>query len=338
MIDFANITVTNVGNEQLPVQAQMEEINIAPPTAVVSETIIETPALVEPIVETPVTPVVAPTSSEFNPKEVFGEEYDSIDKIKEALTKTKELQGKVLQYDKPSLKDPYVASLTEWLDQGKSKEHHDLYYNSDPSKLSAADKVALQLQVESGLSLEKAVKLVNHKYKLGEEYDEEDPEVDIARTMLEMDANTATKVIEQIRAKAIAPIASFDYDAQVRTWEPHIVSAVDNFKEIEISSDLKYPVPASALAEAKAHIQGVLSSDGVEMDVKDPKQREIVQGIARDFIKARQTEDILKYARTEWEKKQIREKSNIPASDTTPPVVQKPGPSDWMKTMPKLDM
>lgn len=325
------ITIERVGMTPQDEIPQMREFNFSP----VEENTEEPPTTAEaPVVE--VIPEPAPISSEFKPEAIFGEEYDSVDKVKEVLTSAKELKQKLAEYESKlkdsEIKDPYIKSLSDWTKQGKSKDTHDLVYYSDPSKLDLAQKVALQLQIESGLSPEKAAKIVNYKYKLGEDYDETDPEVDVARTMLEVDAKAAHDKIEQFRAKESAPVPSFDYAAQVKSWDSNIQTTMGSLKEIEISKDMKYPVPQATLDAAKQHIESVLLSDGVEMDVKDPKQHEVVMGIARDFIKARELDNILKYSQTEWEKKQIREKSNIPAVESTAPKVTKPGPDDWMKT------
>lgn len=328
-------TVKEVEGAVEPAQApvQME-------TVVVDTPIVETPIIVEtpPVVATP-EPIT--TTDAFNPGQVFGEGYDTVDKVKEALTAASELKGKVVEYEaklkESTVEDPYIKSLIEWNKQGKSKETHDLVYYSDPSKLSLADKVALQLRLETGLSPEKAMKVVNHKYKLGDDYDAEDPEVDIARTMLEVDAKKAHDQIEQFRAKESAPTPTFDYAAQVSSWKPQIETTVNTLKELEIQPGVKYPVRAETIEAARQHIEGILLSDGVEMSAKDPEQQKVMQNIASDFIKAREMENILKFSQTEWEKKQIREQSNIPPITPATPVTPTGGKSEWWRTQERLD-
>lgn len=292
--------------------------------------------VVEPVITEPSVP------SEFKPEQLFGQEYDSVEKVKQELEAAKELKAKVSEYEvklkESTIEDPYLKSLIEWSKQGKSKDMHDLVYFSDPSKLDLAQKVALQLQIETGLSPEKAIKVVNHKYKLGEEYDAEDPEVDIARTMLEVDAKKAHDQIEQFRAKESAPTPSFDYVAQVNSWKPQIETTVNTLKELEVMPGVKYPVRQETIDAAKAHIESILLSDGVEMSVKDSEQQKMVHNIASDFIKARELDNILKYSHTEWEKKQIREKSNIPPSTPQTPKVATKGQYDWMNTAQPFDL
>lgn len=327
-------TVRDIGTVEEPPQSQVEKIVID--TLPVEETPI--------VVETPpvVTPEPIPATNEFNPIQMFGEGYDTVDKVKEALTAASELKGKVAEYEaklkESTVQDPYIQSLIEWNKQGKSKETHDLVYYSDPSKLSLADKVALQLRLETGLSPEKAMKVVNHKYKLGEDYDAEDPEVDIARTMLEVDAKKAHDQIEQFRAKESAPTPTFDYAAQVSSWKPQIETTVNTLKELEIQPGMKYPVRAETIEAARAHIEGILLSDGVEMSAKDPEQQKVMQNIASDFIKAREMENILKFSHTEWEKSVIREKSNIPPVTPTTPTTPTTGKNEWMRTAKPFDM
>lgn len=325
-----NWTVRDVGSVEEPVQQQMEKVVIPD-------------SMQEPIkVETPVASTEPIITDTFKPELLFGEGYDTVDKVKEALGTATELKSKVAEYEaklkESAIEDPYIKSLVEWNKQGKSKDTHDLVYFSDPTKLSLADKVALQLQLESGLSPEKAMKVVNHKYKLGEDYDAEDPEVDIARTMLEVDAKKAHDHIEQFRAKESAPTPTFDYSAQVSSWKPQIESTINTLKELEMPFGVKYPVRAETIESAKAHIESILLSDGVEMNVKDPDQQKVIQNIASDYIKAREMDNILKFSHTEWEKSVIREKSNIPPDTATTPKTPAVGMNDWMRTAQPFDV
>lgn len=291
-----------------------------------------------PAPEAKTTPAQEPELPVFNPKEIFGEEYGDPEKIKQEWSRLKSLSGEYEklkgEYEKSKApEDPYLKSLSDWIGQGKDRKLHDLVYESDPSAMTPQQKVALKLQIDKGLSPEKAMRFVEHQYKLGEGFDPEDVDVDMARTMLEMDAVDAHKYLEQFRAKASEPVPSFDYAAQVKAWEPHVTSTLNTLKEIPLMDDIKYPVSQDTYSGALAHINAVLSTEGVQMSHADPEQVRAVSQIARDFIVAKELDNILKYYRTEWEKQVIKKESNIPGPSGEQPVVQRTR-ADMFKSLP----
>ncbi len=260
----------------------------------------------------------------FKPEEIFGQEFGEIGKVKSEWERLKSLEqehSKIkAEYEKSKVEDPYLQSLISWTKEGKDRQKHDLVYFSDPTKMSPQEKVALKLQIDKGLSAEKALRFVEHQYKLGEEFDAEDVDVEMARTMLEMDAVDAHKYIEQFRAKESAVAPAFDYAAQVQSWKPQIESTLGTLKEIPLLDDIKFPVSQDTIKGATAHIEAVLGTEGVEMDAKSPEQQQAVAKMVKDYIIANEMDNILKYYRTEWEKKAIAKESNIPQQNGQTPV------------------
>jgi len=326
-----------------PEPAQMEEIII--PSAVVTPEPTKTPTEPSPTPEvsatepTPAPPT--PVAGEFKPEVIFGEEYDSLDKVKAELQAAKELKGKVTEYEsklkETVVEDPYIRSLIDWTKQGKDRSLHDLVYASDPSKMTPEQKVAMKLQVDTGLSPQEASEYVTSKYMIGEDFDESDPQVRKARLELKIDSTTADKELSQWRAKQMEAVPEFDYQAQAKSWEPHIQATVNTVKELELPNGTKFPVPQTVLEGVQNHIKTVLTTEGVEMNASDPEQQKMVQSIAMDYIKARSFEDAMKYLTIEMEKAKIKESSVIPPTKpTTPHTPGKGGTHGWMSTAAPL--
>lgn len=329
----------DVGGEGLEPQA---------PTAIVTPA---APEITPPPTQTPATPpatpvapeaktepVTPPTPPVFNPKEIFGEEYGDVDAVKQEWERLKSVKGEYEklrgEYEKSKApEDPYLQSLTDWVRQGKDRKLHDLVYESNPENLTPQQKVALKLQIETGLTADEAMRLVEHQYKLGEGFDPEDADVQVAQISLKVAATEAHKYLDQFRAKASEPAPTFDYAAQVKSWEPHVTSTLGTLKEIPLSDDIKYPVSQETYNAALSHINAVLGTEGVQMDHRDPAQITAIKQMARDFIVARELDSILKYQRTEWEKQVIKKESNIPTATGEKPVVQATR-ADMLKNLP----
>jgi hypothetical protein len=289
----------------------------------------------EPVLKTePVKP------DAFNPKEIFGEDYDSVDKVKEVLGKAKDYEVRLSEYEKKvkdsEVSDPYLKSIISWHQQGKDRSLHDLVYFSDPSKMEPQEKIALKLQIESGLTRDEAMAYVSHNYKLGEDFDDEDPSVSAARVAMKIDAGSADRFISEWREKESQPAPTFDYAAQVQTWTPHIESTVQGLKSFEVLDGIAFQADDKMIADVSNHIKTVLGTEGVEMDINDPKQQEALKAMAKDHFVAKNFDKILTWYRNEWEKKATLKESNArpeagrPLGESTAP---KTGNS-WMQNVP----
>jgi hypothetical protein len=327
-------TVTELGPAADQPSEPIRTVQLQAPAEQVAETIVEP--------EQPATPPApeAPKPDAFNPKEIFGEDYDSVDRVKEVLGKAKEYEGRLAEYEKKikesETEDPYIRSLITWNKQGKDRQLHDLVYFSDPSKMEPQEKIALKLQIESGVSREEAMAYVAHTYKLGEDFDAEDQAVKAAQVAMKIDANSADRFISEWREKESQPAPTFDYAAQVQTWTPHIDATVQGLKSFEVMDGISFQADDKMLADVTDHIKTVLGTEGVEMDASDPKQMEALKTMATEHFVAKNFKNILTWYRNEWEKAATLKESNARPSAGQPMGESKgvKSPTSWMQNVP----
>jgi hypothetical protein len=260
-------------------------------------------------VETPIAPTPTPQPA-FNPREAFGDEFESVDKVKARLDEYKSLSEKVkeLEGKQTVLANDYVRDLNGALLQGISKEAFDQVYHSNPEKLDAAEKLQLQLQWKHGYSAEDAKLVVDHKYKLGDEHDSDDPDVKVARLMLTADSKEADAFLSQYRQKQLTPPSKPDQTQIVQAWEPIIPSIIEKAKSIKIDN-LTYEVPQEIAAQVKKEVTDLLAND-FQGDSKNPEHQAYMQNLVEERIKVLTYESAMRYFLTEQDKKAIAEKAN----------------------------
>jgi len=269
------------------------------------------------------TPAPTPTVPDF--KAIFGDEYDNEEKVKGVLKEYGELKGKLTEYEQKVADldhdNDYIKSLRTAIKNGRSQESHDKVYYSDPTKMTPAEKVALQMQWDDGIDAATANKLVNYKYKLGEQHDVDDPDVDMARTLLEVDAKKAEKFIEQHRQRESAPVVDDSLQKQIQAWTPIVPSIASSVAEITIpGSDYKHKVSSDTIKAVEKFLVDFVSDEGVEVDINNPQAKEELHQIAQKEIWWREKENIMKAMHTEWEKAEIRKKSVVPPPQGTQQV------------------
>ena len=273
-------------------------------------------------VQTPAEPA-APVAAAAEPaapapvdlKSIFGEEYGEVDKVKTLLGEVPTLREKIADYEKTVKaveEDPYIKSRLSWRQEGRDDSLHDLVYYSNPEKMSPEQKVALKLQIENGLTPAEAQQYVNFTYKVGEDFDDEDPAVVHARMQLKIDGTSADKFINQWREQQQQPLPRYDYAAQVQTWTPQIDKSIEGLRSIEIIDGIKFSGDEQGLADVRQHLATVLGTEGVQMDMSNPQDVQALQSMARDHYIARNFEKIVTYMRNEWEKAQQLQRSNVP--------------------------
>jgi HrpA-like RNA helicase len=280
----------------------------------------------------PAEPETEPSAApSFDPKLTFGEEYDSVDKVKSVLGDYNKVKERLADYEKRVESNPYIKSRLQWVSEGRDESLHDLVYHSDPEKLSPAQKVALKLQIESGLTPDEAQRHVNYTYKQGEDFDAEDPTVVYAQTQLKIDAKAADTFIQQWRAKASEPLPTFDYARQVETWNPHVDKTVEALNNIDLLDGIKFAADPASLNAVREHLKTVLGTEGVQMDINNPQDMQALQTMAKEHYIAKNFDRILSYYRNEWEKAAIRKDANVPqpAGTQTPPAPGKAGEINW---------
>lgn len=326
-------TVTELGPQTAQPTEPIQTIQLQAPATEAPEALAEPAQPAPPATE-------APKPDAFNPKEIFGEDYDSVDRVKEVLGKAKEYEGRLAEYEKKikesEIEDPYIKSLISWNKQGKDRQLHDLVYFSDPSKMEPQEKIALKLQIESGVSREEAMAYVAHTYKLGDDFDAEDQAVKAAQVAMKIDANSADRFISEWREKESQPAPTFDYAAQVQAWTPHIDATVQGLKSFEVLDGIAFQADDKMLADVANHIKTVLGTEGVEMDASDPKQMEALKTMATEHFVAKNFKNILTWYRNEWEKSTTLKESNVRPSAGQPMGDSRstPSPNDWMKNIP----
>lgn len=246
----------------------------------------------------------------FNPKEVFGEQYESVDFVKSRLQAAEELSQKVkeLESRQVTFANDYVRELNEVLRKGISKEAFDQVYFSDPSKLDDAQKLMLSLQWEKGFSEQDAREIIEHKYKLGEYEIDSDPDVRVARLMLKADAKEADKFLEQYRQKQMTPPTKPDHTHIVQAWEPVIPNLLDKVKTITLG-DISYNFPQDVVNQAKKEIGEFIGND-FQGDSKNPEHQAFISQIMSDRVRALGFEKAITHFQTELEKKFISKEAN----------------------------
>lgn len=273
------------------------------------EVITEVVPTAEAKVETPIEPTPTPQPV-FNPKETFGDEFESVEKVKARLDEYKSLSEKVkeLEGSKIVLASDYVRDLNAALLQGISQKAFDQVYHSDPEKLDAAEKLQLQLQWKHGYNAEEAKLVVDHKYKLGDDYDSDDPDVKVARLMLTADSKEAESFLSQYRQKQLTPPSKPDQTQIVQAWEPIIPSIIEKAKTIKIN-DLTYEVPQEIAAQVKQEVIDLLGND-FQGDSKNPEHQAYMQNLVAERIKVLTFESAMQYFLTEQDKKKIAEEAH----------------------------
>lgn len=324
MQDLQEIKLSQQASEALglsPIPQQGSEVAEQIPPVV--QTI---PDAVAP--EGTVTPTPPPTPTATTPdfKAIFGEEYDHEDKVKNVLKEYGELKGKLSEYEKKvadtEYDNDYIKSLRSAIKQGRTQESHDKVYYSDPTKMSDAEKVALRMQWEDGIDAEKAIRLVNYQYRLGDDYDAEDRDVEMARLKLEVDAKKADTFINEHRQRESAPVVDDSHQKQVQAWTPEIPSIASSVVEINIpGSEWKHKASPETVKEVEKFLIDLVSNEDVIVDQNNPQSKAELQAIAQKEIWWRERENILKAARTEWEKEAIRQKSVVPPPQGTQVIV-----------------
>lgn len=298
------------------------------PTPIPTPEPVPAPVAVEPPPAEPAPtptpePIPAPAVVEFNWKEKFN--VDNEDALKSKLS---ELESKANR--NPYASD-YVKQLNEAVEKGIPIETFNAVYSVDPKNLSPQQAISLKYQWESGLSKEEADALVESKYRLGEEYDETDPDVKRSRIELKVDAAIANTFINTHRSQALTSPLEQAVQQNLSTWQPAIGSLVQSSSTFTMPEGIApYTASQETLKAANEFMNSLISSPGFEADPSLDKEK--VAGIARNFILASEHQNIINHLASEYkksmdamvvemEKKHIADKSNPrPPAPNAPPA------------------
>jgi hypothetical protein len=149
-------------------------------------------------------------------------------------------------------------------------------------------------------------------YKLGEYYDADDPDVQIARDQLEMqsviDKDYLTEQANKIQVPQYVDPQQV-IGQQLEQWKPVIPDMLKANSVIKLGS-MDYNVSQETLQQAEKHIMDVLGYD--YFDIQSEEQRKGIQDVINKEIVYREFNNIVNYLNIENEKKAIRDKSNVP--------------------------
>ena len=211
-------------------------------------------------------PVIINKESEQPPLDIvsllkgsLGDEYDSVEKVKAALSKSFEIPEDL----KPFVEDAKLyrdkPQLLEWMrlaDKGV-----DLAYRAtklDVSKLEPKDALILDLVFNSGLNKEEATAVVeqNHKVAFGSEDDYEANEKLAANAAVKLQSQDAKKRLEEFQQKvrlpeperkALADKATVEQREKERisAWKPEVKKIADS---VSVAMKGEYGVNADKIS------------------------------------------------------------------------------------------
>ena len=275
-----------------------------------------------PAAETPVVTPVAPSAPEpsFDFKAIFGDDLDSADKVKQTLTdyqsRLKELETREPDFANDDLRFKNYA-LKAGFDEPKA---NILKSVKDGTLTDPKDIVAARLQVEYGWDKQRVDNYMNRTYKLGEEYDAEDPDVQAAKDQLEMTAVIAKSFLQEQADKVQVP-QKVDYQSivqqQLETWKPVLPNLVKDNSVLKVADGIDYAVPQETLDAVGKYALEVLNLEAGYDPAKHGKE---MSELINKEVWYRERNNILNYVKTEFEKKAIREKANVPVPGGTTTV------------------
>jgi len=269
--------------------------------------------------------VVTPTPTEPTPpvptfSEMFEGKYNSADDVKKVLSdyeaRVKELETREPDFANDDLRFKNYA-LKAGFDEPKANV---LKAVKDGTLTDPKDIVAARLQIEFGWDKQRVDNYMNRTYKLGEEYDAEDPDVMAAKDQLEMTAVIAKSFLQDQADKVQVP-QKVDYQSivqqQVENWKPVLPNIVKENSVLKVADGIDYAVPQETLASVEKYALEVLNMEAGY----DPSQhsKEMSELINKE-VWYRERNNILNYVKTEYEKKAIRDKANVPVPSGTQTV------------------
>ena len=285
-------------------------IEVAP---IATEAPIVVPEVIAPVVAEPV--VVAPVvDAPFDPKVIFGESYDTIDKVKADFDRL-QLELSDLRKREPEFANDDIKFMNAAIKAGIPSDQIDLVKGFKSGTMSdAKDLVSAQLRMQYGWSKEKTDLYMDKTYKVGEDYDVDDPDVQMARMQLDMSAEIAKTYLSDKTSKINVSEGGSNVEAliqqQQEAWNPIIPEMMNKHSVVKIAEGIEYTVPKETLEQAQKLVSDVLGSD--IFDVKDQRVREDLEAIVHKEVVYREFNNIVKHLNVEYEKKAIKEKANVP--------------------------
>jgi hypothetical protein len=269
--------------------------------------------------QTATAPTETPT---YDPRAIFGEEYDSFDKVKSEMEQLRS-QLQEWQSKEPEFANDDLRYINYALKAGFTEDQADTLKGVSTGQLTdPVEIVAAKLQLQYGWDLDRIENYLKRTYKLGEFYDEDDPDVQIARDQLEMQSVIDKDYLLEQANKIQVPQYMNPQDIisnQIEQWKPIIPQMLSSNSVLKLADNMDYKVPQETLQAAEKHVMEVLGYD--YFDMQSEEQRKGIQDVIHKEIVYREFNNIVNYLNVENEKKAIRDKSNVPSPSGVKPTV-----------------
>lgn len=253
-------------------------------------------------------------------KGIFGDEYDTPDKVKAAMTKVADIPEdlKPLVEEAKFLRDnPQLLELAKYA--GKEGADVPLFWQMtklDIAKLEPKDALVLDYVFNQGLTKEEATALVesNHKVAFGSEEDYEAGEKSAAAAAVKLQAKEAKQRLVDLQQKVRIPeperkAAELKQSAEQseaqrkQAWKPVVKEIANNFSvnhkgefgkdDMKTSVDFNF-APDEKGKEAYAEIvEGIISNPNFQLTKEN---REYVRQLADAIYFAQNRESIMNMA------------------------------------------
>lgn len=223
--------------------------------------------------------------------ETFKGEYKSAEDLIKAITDSKSLgtkyseaEQKLKDFETKSKENPfandYVKGLNEFVKKGGDPAIYNKVQAIDVPKLNERDALVMRLRVQHGLTKADAEFRVDRKYKVGESFDQADPEVREARIDLKIDGESAKEYLSKYKTDSLVPPGERIQQEterakaqQLEGWNPVTDKVIEGLKQVEIPIDTKgttiqFKVPGETVPYLQEHLKNVLATTDLRPDAE----------------------------------------------------------------------
>jgi len=141
------------------------------------------------------------SETQFNMNEMFGDEYQSVDEVKQALDNYKALSAKVeeLENQTPEFANEFVQKMNEFVMKGGDPVQFAKVQSVNVDNLSPIDALKMDLQWEHGITEEEALAYISQKYDI-DDFDEESGAINPSAVQLKIDSKNAKENLKSRQA------------------------------------------------------------------------------------------------------------------------------------------
>jgi hypothetical protein len=137
----------------------------------------------------------------FNFSEMLGEEFQTIDDVKDQLEHVSSLEAQIEELSgiEPGFANDFVKEMNDYVKNGGDPAFFAKVQSVDVDNLKPIDALKLELQWKDGLSGAEAEVLINQKYA-NEDFDEDSGEINPSAVQMKVDANRAKASLKEKQA------------------------------------------------------------------------------------------------------------------------------------------